>query len=430
MSKKKKDVPEGTRSQEQDDYVSYRVKRYKSSLEDRLPNYVVDPRGFSGEKPKKKPVWAQILLSIGYTLGVLLLLILALMMVIPPIEEMIVRLQKTESVIGEQAVLHMESDEGYKPTDWMLAVDDATPLNLITIPGTHNSAARCAQLALFSKCQAYDISEQLNLGYRALDIRVGVKAQKDGSRKLILKHGFTNCLNDVWLWSGSVYLEDVVNDCNAFLTKHPTETILFIVKYEDGDESLSEIQTMLDSVVNQNRDRWLLTDTMPTLSEARGKIVLMRRYEDEAGLKENAGLAVDWDGQGREKQASDPYVLQPYDYNCSDFVAAEDYYEQDNDEKWRNFINALNLLAVNRETGVLASSKDVQNERIALIFLSSKGSMSYGHPYLHSMELNPKLEKLEFAKGYSYGWIFVDFGTENLAKLIYSNNFKANAITE
>ena len=36
---------------------------------------------------------------------------------------------------------------------------------------------------------------------------------------------------------------------------------------------------------------------MPTLGQARGKLVLLRRWEDEAGLGARAGLPLLWEDQ-------------------------------------------------------------------------------------------------------------------------------------
>ena len=122
---------------------------------------------------------------------------------------------------------------------------------------------------------------------------------------LQLMHGFTSCKTGPMPWSGALTLDDVLAGCYAFLEAHPTETVLFAAKYEHGDASVPEVQQTLDAYIRKNPDRWLLTDTMPTLGQARGKLVLLRRWEDEAGLGARAGLPLLWEDQ---KGHADPYL--------------------------------------------------------------------------------------------------------------------------
>ena len=80
--------------------------------------------------------------------------------------------------------------------DWMAALDGELTLDAIVIPGTHDSATRYVQLGFFSKCQDLSISEQLEAGYRYLDIRLGID-----KGTLVLMHGFTNCRDGALPWS-------------------------------------------------------------------------------------------------------------------------------------------------------------------------------------------------------------------------------------
>ena len=115
---------------------------------------------------------------------------------------------------------------------WMAAIPDELFLSEITIPGAHDAASLWPQLAFVTKCQALDIAQQLNIGVRYLDIRLGA----DGD-ELILMHGFTKCKVSPLPWADAVTLGDVLEQCCAFLDAHPTETILFAVKHEHGDEA-------------------------------------------------------------------------------------------------------------------------------------------------------------------------------------------------
>ena len=68
----------------------------------------------------------------------------------------------------------MQAKTADRSADWMADLDDGLRLNEIVLPGTHDSATQYVQLAFFSKCQALSIGEQLEAGYRYLDIRLGL----------------------------------------------------------------------------------------------------------------------------------------------------------------------------------------------------------------------------------------------------------------
>ena len=92
--------------------------------------------------------------------------------------------------------------------DWMAALPDDTPLSALVIPGTHDSATQYVQLAYFSKCQALSVGQQLEAGFRYLDIRLG-DAEKGGDYPRLM-HGFTNCKTGIF--GGTLTLDAVLAD--------------------------------------------------------------------------------------------------------------------------------------------------------------------------------------------------------------------------
>lgn len=282
--------------------------------------------------------------------------------------------------------------------DWMSRLDDSLLLSGITLPGTHDSATQYVQLAWFSKCQSLDVGGQLEAGYRYLDIRLGA----DGDR-LKLMHGFTNCKPSAF--GSSLYLDEVLRQCYAFLDAHPTETVIFAVKQEHGDESVAVFEELLNAYVQEQPGHWLLSDTIPTLGEARGRLVLLRRYEDEAGLGKAAGLPLLWPNQNGHEDLSLHTAMTD---NGSYRLWVQDRYEYDAADKWAAFLAGI------AENG--AGDGD-----LAIHFLSTKGTAAYGHPYGFAGELNKKL--LEKPSAELSGWIIVDFASPALAAHIYESNF-------
>ena len=317
-------------------------------------------------------------------------------------------------VLAAGALLILPLTEGVDRTqvsgsgDWMAALDDGMNLGRIVIPGTHNSGAEHAQLAFFSKCQSMSVREQLEAGFRYLDIRL---SGEPGDGELRLTHGFTDCKPSA-LSNRALTLGDVLEDCCAFLDGHPSETVLFCAKHEHGEISVRDLQLLLAAETEKRPERWLLTDSLPTLGEARGRIVLLRRWEDEAGLGPDAGIPFGWADQGGVPAAvEDVEANFPGDL----LLWVQDRYEYGVGDKWTAFLSGL-------ETGA-------GEDEAAVHFLSTKGEAAYGHPYYFAKRLNPMLGELSLSEivlpeGSSLGWIVVDFGSAKLAEHIYAENFR------
>ena len=281
--------------------------------------------------------------------------------------------------------------------DWMANLDDGLALGEVVLPGTHDSATKNVQLAFFSKCQALTIGEQLEAGYRYLDIRLGA----DGER-LKLMHGFTNCTTSGWPWAGARYLDEVLTQCYDFLAAHPTETVVFAVKQEHGSESVADFERLLDAYVSERPDAWLLTDRIPTVGEARGRLVLMRRYADEANLGTRAGIPLLWDNQSGHDDVSK--TADVFD-NGAYTLTVQDRYEYDTEDKWNAF-----------RTGMAAGGTGAN--AVSIHFLSTKGTAAYGHPYRFAKVLNARLSDSTNFRG----WLIVDFASAALARTIYMQN--------
>ena len=276
--------------------------------------------------------------------------------------------------------------------DWMAALPDERAVSEIVIPGTHDCASQNAQLGFITKCQALDIAQQLNIGARYLDIRLGAV---DGALKLY--HGFTKCKTSPLPWAAQLDLEDVLRDCYAFLDAHPGETILFAVKQEHGGLPDAEFDALVQGYVQQNPARWLTPDAIPTLGEARGRLVLLRRYE-------GAGLSLLWENQNGHDDVSRNTVAEE---NGSYTLWVQDRYEYGAADKWAAFLAGLD-------------AAQTDGENAAVHFLSTKGTLPQGHPWHFARKLNAQLLALDAEQ--LNGWIVVDFLTPELAQAIYGAN--------
>ena len=284
--------------------------------------------------------------------------------------------------------------------DWMAELPDGRLLSERTIPGTHDTGTQYVQLAFVAKCQALGVRQQLEAGYRYLDIRLGSEQERG---ELRLMHGFTACKTGAFTGK-DLLLDQVLDECCAFLAEHPTETVLFAVKQEHGDEPVADFEKKLDGYIRKTEDRWLLTDTIPTLGEARGKLVLLRRYEDEAGLGVRAGVPLLWENQNGHGDVS---LNAAAEDEGAYTLWVQDRYEYGAEDKWNAFCEGMN------------AARDRLPGDVALHFLSTKGTAAYGHPYRFAQTLNDRLMRANLALD---GWVIVDFDSARLAEVIYSAN--------
>ena len=217
--------------------------------------------------------------------------------------------------------------------DWMADLSDDKRLCELVLPGTHDSGTQFVQLAFFSKCQARSIGQQLEAGFRYLDIRLG----EDESGELQLMHGFTRCKTGA-LTKSSLKLDDVLAECCDFLDAHPTETVVFAVKQEHGDERVAEFQALLNTYTDRDRAMWILSGEMPTLDEARGKLVLFRRYADEGSYGPESGLPLLWEDQG----GTENFALNTVSSDNGAYTLwVQDRFEYDAAHKWTAFLGGM-----------------------------------------------------------------------------------------
>jgi 1-phosphatidylinositol phosphodiesterase len=162
------------------------------------------------------------------------------------------------------------------PADWMGGLPDTLSLLHTTIPGTHDSCCtNPANGTEWSHTQNWGITEQLQRGVRFLDIRA---------------NGLQDHLDDSFgIYHAAFYqgvtFDGVLAQCREFLQQHPGETIVMRLKKEDGTNN--DVGARFKDVLNVYLDTkgwrpwFLLTDRVPSLGEARGRIVLIAQFDND-----------------------------------------------------------------------------------------------------------------------------------------------------
>ncbi|MEU5151965.1 MULTISPECIES: phosphatidylinositol-specific phospholipase C [Streptomyces] len=173
--------------------------------------------------------------------------------------------------------------------DWMAGLGDATALQRMTIPGTHDSGA--TRGGLYVACQNTSIAQQLDSGIRFLDVRCRVTG---GS--FAIHHGS---------FFQDLMFGDVLVACRNFLAAHPGETVLMRVKQEYSGESDATFRAVFDDYLDNRgwRPLFRIADALPTLGQARGRVVL---------LADNGGLPGLRYGDGNVFDIQDDWNAEPF----------------------------------------------------------------------------------------------------------------------
>jgi 1-phosphatidylinositol phosphodiesterase len=193
--------------------------------------------------------------------------------------------------LPEDSFVAIYSSKGLN--NWMGRLPDSTPLGALSIPGTHNSPTH-HNAPPSVRCQAVSPWDQLQNGVRFFDLRVQVPEPFNlDSDKLVLVHSvFPISL------TGNKYFRDLYEEVLKFLRENPSETLIMSLKREGSgkgtDEQLSQI--LKKHYKDGNPEQWFTRPWVPNLSDCRGKIVLVRRFNLEEGLKhehDNKGWGID-----------------------------------------------------------------------------------------------------------------------------------------
>lgn len=196
---------------------------------------------------------------------------------------------------------------GWEHEDWMSCLPDETLLSRISVPGTHDSMTYIRYqelnagnanksgdksvtmdeilqklgnniLGATAACQSKSLGEQLKMGARFFDLRL--------DHTMSFYHGITSL---------DLTSEDAMQPLTKFLNEHPDEVIFLRMKSENTSEEATYREAFERNVIARYRSYfwdWFedyngagIKDehgvVIPTLGEARGKIILFNSYQLE-----------------------------------------------------------------------------------------------------------------------------------------------------
>lgn len=270
---------------------------------------------------------------------------------------------------------------------WMSRLDEGRSLGSLAIPGSHNAAARFEPVRGTAKCQDLTVPEQLAAGVRVLDIRC-----RNVSDRFRIHHGPVDQRID---------FATVMDECLAFLARNPRETIVVII--QEASLPVGSTRGFAATFVAEiapHRGRWWLHPRVPRLGEARGRLVLLRRFPVE-----RPPLGIDATAWTDFRRATDETALRVQDR----FRVA------DNDAKWRLFLHAFR------------SSRDRPRDSLFLNHASGYRPGPLGIPDIPAVsdDLNRRLKRhLGQHPSPRYGIVMMDFVDPRLAESVFRMNGK------
>lgn len=281
---------------------------------------------------------------------------------------------------------------------WMSEIEDSRDVFSLNILGTHDCVTKYVQLSHISRCQDMDIFEQLEIGIRALDIRVECSGER-----LKMIHGPAKVFNEPNPFSPQMDLSDVLEKCFAFLDENKSETIIFQFKNDSGKEYEKSFDILFNVYIKGMEDRWFLENRIPLMGEARGKIILIRRckmYGKAEYTDKNTGIDFSrWEEQ--ETKEPHPLPLKTGGAHSADFII-QDRYKYTPEPRWKEVIEPM-----------LDSMKPFDGEYV-INYLSTAGGIK--GPHSNSKYINPKFMNYPLKQGVYYGTIYADFPTAEMAE--------------
>ena len=282
-------------------------------------------------------------------------------------------------------------------TKWMSYISDDVKLCDLTIPGTHNTcASKCNILA---RCQRLSLMEQLNAGVRFIDIRC-----RHINDEFKLFHGRFKIKYD--------FENDVLGTCAQFLRSNQTETIIMLLKHEyEPKNNAKEFYETFLSYTSNYYNYLYLNDAMPSLKDARGKIVLLRRFKS----KKLFGIDMsNWSFSAPFNISKDDevkfYIQDMYKSRASKKI--ESIMEMIRHAEVKNFENVWYL-------NYASGTKWPFQPPIYIAYRVKKHLNSYLNDLSKSVNINETLNK-------NLGTIIIDFADKVFINQIFMINFFVN----
>ncbi|PEE68562.1 phosphatidylinositol-specific phospholipase C [Bacillus thuringiensis] len=277
---------------------------------------------------------------------------------------------------------------------WMSKIPDSKTLAQISIPGTHDSGAFKSGVIVWAKTQDQNFHQQLNHGVRFFDIRGRVTDDDT----IVLHHG------PIYL---KVTLRQFINDAKDFLKSNPSETIIMSLKeeYEPMEGATYSFSETFEKYYFGD-SIFLKKGGNITLGDARGKIVLFRRF---FGGKMTGGYSsMSWPDNRTFTSTTNDNIK----------VSVQDEYSVGRKRKKEAIANLL----------MEASRSHSLSNHIHINFTSL--SADFNSPHYYATEMNPfaatDVRFYNVLYPSKVGWVIMDYVSDEWSPLLYEQVVCAN----
>ena len=214
---------------------------------------------------------------------------------------------------------------------WMKSIPDTVLLSEVNLPGTHDTGAMAVvqdmsgvlDNASITKCQKHYFEEQLATGIRSFDVRCNATSSAKSVDDVMIIHGngMIQCYDR---YGKALTLGNILYLSQEFLKAQPSETVVLLIKPDDGTHE--DLARTLKAYIDTHPALFWQSNTVPTMRQARGKIVLLRRFETNStnGLTAFGPDLTQWDKQ--DYAATKGLVKLPGTTGCSVYI--QDAYQQ------------------------------------------------------------------------------------------------------
>ena len=311
-------------------------------------------------------------------------------------------------------------------TNWMEKIPNDVSLSSVNIPGTHDTGTASiwedswAQVS-WTKCQKLYYGEQLNVGARSFDIRCNATKDDASPSDVMIIHGGEKpqCYNRD---DSNLTLKDILDDSVRFLEEHSSEALIMTVKQDAG--SASGLVHAMSEFIKANKKYVYTGNGIPSMGEARGKIVFMRRYaidEEVYNGVEKSWFGLDLTNWDNFNYMKNTYALSIYDKdNVSVFV--QDAFKADAYDEKRDYIEGTMKQTVgeNKDAPKIPADAWVYN------YVSTAGIGGIEWPLTQTRGINPWLyeDEINCIDNRRLGMVMMNYIDAPMARLIYETNFK------
>jgi len=301
--------------------------------------------------------------------------------------------------------------------EWMAGIPDEALLSSVNIPATHDTGTAgvvddLVPSVSITSCQNLYYDEQLNMGARSFDIRANATKDDASAADVKIVHG-----GELWQCqekNGSdLTLQSILNTSLGFLEKHKSETVILTVKPDAG--STVGLEHAVAEFIKSNEEKVYCGGDIPSMKEARGKIVFLRRFnltQNYEGWVERAmGFNLtNWDDISYKNYE---YAYKLYD-DGKNHVYIQDAYNTYGSEKWAYILGTM------KQTTGQDTSHPIEYNSWVINYTSC----ARGTPLGLTREINPRLFKDEenCIDNRFLGTVMLNFIDEPMSRLIYETN--------